>query len=81
MNGSFINCCDDKRTGSTAAIVAVNCAGIHVESNDPSWPDRKCLTLVRSQSAPAIDCTPGPTQQEILQFLGLQFKQDMMFTF
>ena len=30
-----------------------------LQLDDPFWRGRRCLSVVRSQSAPALDCRPG----------------------
>jgi hypothetical protein len=62
-DGSFFLCCPGGQPVSGSDITAVHCAGIRIEPDDPFWKNRECLSFVRTQSAPALDCQPGPTQQ------------------
>ena len=62
-DGSFIQCCPNGRPISAGDTNAINCAGIKIEAGDPFFKNRACLSVVRSQSAPALDCKPGPTNQ------------------
>ena len=67
-DGSFFQCCPNGKPVSGSDIAAVHCAGIQIESDDPFWKDRECLSFVRTQSAPALDCKPGPSQQVFFKY-------------
>ena len=40
--------------------------------DDPFWKGRTCLNFVRSQSAPALECIAGPTEQVKQAMISLQ---------
>ena len=60
-NGSFIQCCPIGINFGPNDLSSIHCAAIAIDKNDPFFRNRDCISFVRSQSAPELDCVPGPS--------------------
>ena len=66
-NGQPIDCCSNGKNPFDLTFdpdtVAV-CFPIQIPRNDPFYRGKKtCMNFARSETAPDIDCQPGPLQQ------------------